>query len=706
MAKQRQTLTFHFQAKSDKLERDLVLVNRKLAMFRTATKFNMDQVRNSFVGAFGGFLVLNAVTSAIKSLAGFELQMDKVQAISGATNEKMKELTASAYKLGRTTIFTSTEIGKMQETLARLGFSPDRILASSEAISKLALVTSTELSEAAETMAGTLNGFNLEATDSGRIANVMAESFAKSALNMEKFTVGTANSSAIARVFGATVEENTARLGKLVDSNIDASKAGTDLRRMYINLNEKGLTWDEGMQKIASSTDKLDTAVELFDVRAAGSAVILSGLQGETKLLATELGDANKEIDHMAKVMSGNLSTDIKLFTSAIDGTVQRMTGLRDKTRSYLQELTAWMNFVNNDAIPTAKRWTGALTGGVLPGIRDLYTEEAKLLKLEKERVRYAITFTNQIGVRSTAQLLYNKAIDKSVLGVEAMLLAEKMAFNPNVANIRIELLRIIAEVEKKRVEDINKQTTALEKAALAQEEYTKKYKKFIDTYKLEIGTNTAKAAAVTETGGPLWGNSTPLERLSAQMKWNLRVFKETTGEYKDGYDIMTDDMIKFNADLINIINNSLANTFAGIGDAIGNGDGLAGIFSNIAGVIGVGIGEIGKLMIAWGIAQIAFDTALKSIFGGGPAAGVLAIAAGTALVAAGAAVSKGQEKFADSLGSGGGGGGGGSSGPSGSYIGGAFNQNRIEGQFTVRGSDLVYILGRQGQLDGRQKAG
>jgi hypothetical protein len=29
------------------------------------------------------------------------------------------------------------------------------------------------------------------------------------------------------------------------------------------------------------------------------------------------------------------------------------------------------MNFVNNDAIPTAKRWTGALTGGVLPGIRD-----------------------------------------------------------------------------------------------------------------------------------------------------------------------------------------------------------------------------------------------------------------------------------------------------------------------------------------------
>jgi hypothetical protein len=699
MAKQRQTLTFHFQAKSDKLARDLVLVNRKLAMFRTVTKFNMDQVRNSFVGAFGGFLVLNAVTSAIKSLAGFELQMDKVQAISGATNEKMKELTASSLKLGRTTIFTSTEIGKMQETLARLGFSPDRILASSEAISKLALVTSTELSEAAETMAGTLNGFNLEATDSGRIANVMAESFAKSALNMEKFTVGTANSSAIARVFGATVEENTARLGKLVDSNIDASKAGTDLRRMYINLNEKGLTWDEGMQKIASSTDKLDTAVELFDVRAAGSAVILSGLQGETKLLATELGDANKEIDVMAKVMSGNLSTDIKLFTSAIDGTVQRMTGLRDKTRSYLQELTAWMNFVNNDAIPTAKRWTGALTGGVLPGIRDLYTEEAKLLELEKERVRYAITFTNQIGVRSTAQLLYNKAIDKSVLGVEAMLLAEKMAFNPNVANIRIELLRIIAEVEKKRVEDINKQSTALKEAALAQEEYTKKYKKFIETYKLQIGTKTGEAALVHNTKGALMGDKTPMERLtnldieggSAAVGNYSKQLKQQELDQKEYAEATKRQVDELNQ----IVRDSISHGIGAFVETLASGGGIEAAFKGLLGVIGDGLVGLGKTLVAYGVALDAFKKAIGNPF--------VAIGAGVAAIAIGSLFKK---QASNMSGSAGGGGGGGSSGPSGSYIGGAFNQNRIEGQFTVRGSDLVYILGRQGQLDGRQKAG
>ena len=79
-----QSLTYRIQAKSDRLERDLALANKKLGRFKNQTKLNMDGIRNSFVGAFGGFIVLNAVTSAIKSLAGFELQMDKVQAISGA----------------------------------------------------------------------------------------------------------------------------------------------------------------------------------------------------------------------------------------------------------------------------------------------------------------------------------------------------------------------------------------------------------------------------------------------------------------------------------------------------------------------------------------------------------------------------------------------------------------------------------------------
>ena len=694
-----QSLTYRIQAKSDRLERDLAAANKKLGRFKNQTKLNMDSIRNSFVGAFGGFMVLNMVTSAVKSLAGFELQMDKVAAISGATTKQMESLTKSALELGRTTIYTAGQIGKMQEELARLGFEPDRIMAASKAITKLALVTDSDLGEAAKTMAGTLNGFNLEATESGRVANVMAESFSKSALTMEKFTVGTSQSSAIARVFGATVEENTARLGKLTDANIDASKAGTDLRRMYINLNEKGMTWQEGMDMIAGSTDKMSTAVELFDVRAAGAAVILSTLDRETKSLATELSDTNKQIDHMANVMSGNLSTDWKLFTSAIDGTVQKGGALNGVLSDLLSNSKEYVDFINHEEIPVFVRIAGLFGGILTKSIRTHSIAVGEAIRLEKEMVKTTFDGIQSYTVQAKALELYTKATDKTRLGIDKMLLSANMAFDPNVSAIRVEILKLITQSENDQSKAILRKADALEKASLAQEEFNKKYQKFLSDNKTALGGKRDEAALGSVSGGDM---ETPMARLAEQMKLDLEVFKNTTGEYKDNYDKMTADMIQFNAELSMIINESLANTFASLGEAIGNGGGLKESLGAIASVIGSGISEIGKLMIAWGVAQIAFDTALKAIFGSGPAAGVAAIAAGTALVAAGAAVSNATKGLSDNLG----GGGGGASGPSGRFIGGGQQSMSLEGSFMVKGSDLVYVINRQGGLDARQKAG
>jgi hypothetical protein len=689
-----QSLTYRIQAKSDRLERDLALANKKLGRFKNQTRVNMDGIRNSFVGAFGGFIVLNAVTSAIKSLAGFELQMDKVAAISGATAKQMDELKSSALELGRTTIFTAGEIGKMQEELARLGFEPDRILASSKAISKLALVTSSELGEAAKTMAGTLNGFNLEAEESGRVANVMAESFAKSALDMEKFTVGTANSSAIARVFGASVEANTARLGKLVDANIDASKAGTDLRKIYIELNANGLTYDEGMQKIANSTDKIKTATELFGIRAAGAAVILSSLQGEVKMLTGELGDANTEIDHMAEVMSGNLVTDWKLLTSAIDGTVQKGKPLNGLLRGLLQNTTDLVAFINHEEIPAFVKLFGVFTifGG---SVRAHSLAVGDSIVLQKK-------LADQLGknlalgkAMQSASDIFDHAQDQKMTGLKDMLIWVEKGQSKDL--IEIELIKLITAAKKKENDATLAQTAALTAASIAQEAFNKKYEDFLKVNKLALNGGRAEASLTVagEQGG------SPMAAMAAQMKLDLEAFKAVSGEYKDSYDKMTEDMIQFNAMLSEIINNTLSNTFAGIGEAIGSGGGLKGALANIAGVIGAGISEIGKLMIAWGVAQIAFDTALKAIFGGGPAAGAAAIVAGTALVAAGAAVSRAQGKLSDSIG--GGGGGGASSGPSGSFTGGASSQQSIKFEpVIINGTDLALILSNNTNADNR----
>jgi hypothetical protein len=679
-----QSLTYRIQAKSDRLERDLALANKKLGRFKNQTRVNMDGIRNSFVGAFGGFIVLQAVTSAIKSLAGFELQMDKVAAISGATAKQMDELKTSALELGRTTIFTAGEIGKMQEELARLGFEPDRILASSEAISKLALVTSEELGEAAKTMAGTLNGFNLEAIESGRVANVMAESFAKSALTMEKFTVGTANSSAIARVFGASVEANTARLGKLVDANIDASKAGTDLRKIYIELNANGLTYDEGMQKIATSTDKIKTATELFGIRAAGAAVILSSLQGEVNELTLELSDSNMEIDHMAEVMSGNLSTDWELFTSAIDGTIQKGGAATGVFRELVQAMTDMVTVVNHDSIPAWEKWLTVL--GLSGGIKGLL-EQAELTKGIKDQAAAQEKLANKTQATVEAFRLWHEGKKNGIKTLYALLKPVKQ--HVLLDEITIALKDLLTRKEKEHTASILKQADAYGLLLKASELASRSFEK-VKTKRGDSREITGNESFVSPLGTSLTVGGDVESGAKEAFDKTIEDGKKALFDLQGRADVLKEKMVQMQVEA------ALNFTTLVIENGIING--IKAAFSQVLEAMGEGLIKLGIAAIAHSKIMEGIKASLAAGIGNpivGAAAGAAAIAAGLALKASAAAINQNTSGAA--------GGGGGSSGPSGSFTGGASSQQSIKFEpVIINGTDLALILSNNTNADNR----
>jgi len=101
--------------------------------------------------------------------------------------------------------------------------------------------------------------------------------------------------------------------------------------------------------------------------------------------------------------------------------------------------------------------------------------------------------------------------------------------------------------------------------------------------------------------------------------------------------------------------------------------------------------------MIAWGVAQINFSKSLATIFAG-PGGGLLAIAAGTALVAAGAAVSKGAQNFASEAGQGG----SGTSGPSRSFQNTSGEQSVKFEPVIINGTDIALILKNTADFDDR----
>jgi len=133
-----------------------------------------------------------------------------------------------------------------------------------------------------------------------------------------------------------------------------------------------------------------------------------------------------------------------------------------------------------------------------------------------------------------------------------------------------------------------------------------------------------------------------------------------------------------FNSRASQIIENSISETFAGIGEAIGNalasgGSVLEGIGLSLLDSLGSLLVQMGKMAIQVGVGLLAIKTALKSL---NPA---VAIGAGVALVALGSLFSSKSNSLSGSIG----GGGSGVSGGSGS---GANNQSFSSSGFSSRG--------------------
>ena len=164
---------------------------------------------SSGVGAFvvaigalaGGFMGL------INQSRDFAQQMSNLKAVLGdnATPDAIDALSQSAKRLGATTAFTATQVGELQVELAKMGFDSDQILASSNAVLALAAASGTDLANAAAIAAGTLRGFNLTASDTMRVADVMAKSFASSSLDITKFQESMKQVAPIASTVGVSI---------------------------------------------------------------------------------------------------------------------------------------------------------------------------------------------------------------------------------------------------------------------------------------------------------------------------------------------------------------------------------------------------------------------------------------------------------------------------------------------------------------------
>lgn len=303
-----------------------------------------------------------AITAPMAAIAGssfkvamdFEASMAKVKAVSGATAEEFKALENQAKQLGKTTVFTASDVANLQTEFAKLGFTAQEIDQVTEATLYLAQATDSDLGKAAEVAGATLRGFGMDAVETGRVTDVMAKSFSTSALDMDSFADSMKYVAPVANAAGLSIEETTAMLGTLANAGIKGSQAGTALRRIIADMGSEGGPTTE---KIAALAEKGMTLEDAFDEvgRSAQTALlVLSENTAQTTELTGTFDQAAGAAQGMADTMNDTSAGAMKRMQSAIEGaqialgealapTMERMMGMLERAAGWFSGLSSSM---------------------------------------------------------------------------------------------------------------------------------------------------------------------------------------------------------------------------------------------------------------------------------------------------------------------------------------------------------------------------
>lgn len=269
--------------------------------------------------------------SGAQSIVDFEAANSKLAAILGTTSKNIKDLTTDAQRLGAATKYTASQATALQIELAKLGFSKNEILQSTEGILKFAQATGAELPEAAALAGAALRMFNADTSETERYVSAMAVATTKSALSFSYLQTAMPIVGPVAKAFNFQIEDTLALLGKLADSGFDASMAATALRNIFLNLaDSNGLlakslggavkTLPElvnGLKKLKEQGVDLNTTLELTDKRSVAQFNTLLTNIDALIPLREQITGVEEELGNMANTMGDNAQGAILGLSSA-----------------------------------------------------------------------------------------------------------------------------------------------------------------------------------------------------------------------------------------------------------------------------------------------------------------------------------------------------------------------------------------------------
>ena len=233
-----------------------------------------------YVGAFKVFntvlnLVKNTTVAAAKANIEYEAELAKLEAVTNANSSEMEMLSENILQVAGNTKFTSSEIVKLQTSLGKLGFSTQEIVDSTQAIANVAQALGEDAAPVAEKVGQILNQFNLTASESVMVGDVLVSTINNSALSFESFGTAIQYVGPLAAELGTSFVELSGAMAILADNGFTASRIGTGLRGVLTELGTSGRDLESIIRKLADEEISFAEAVELVGKRSAAQLITL-----------------------------------------------------------------------------------------------------------------------------------------------------------------------------------------------------------------------------------------------------------------------------------------------------------------------------------------------------------------------------------------------------------------------------------------------
>lgn len=286
------------------------------------------------IGAAGKFAI-----DASKDYAAFEGTLKQVQIVAGGTQADMDMLGEKAIEIGGKTSKGAQEVAEAMVEFAKLGFTAEETAAAMEGIVYAAEASGSAVDTTAQIVAAGLNTWNLAASDSEHIADVLAKTANETAADMTDLGYTFQYAGASASLGGASIEQLAAYTGLMADQGIKGSKAGTALRTAFTNL--------------TSPTDDAAAALEALNIN-------LKDAEGNARPIPDVIGDLQDAVKGMSDSEILDLSTKLFGKTGAA-GMSAVLKATRDETNDLTQALVNSTGTAAKQAAEMRKTMAGQL---------------------------------------------------------------------------------------------------------------------------------------------------------------------------------------------------------------------------------------------------------------------------------------------------------------------------------------------------------